>query len=30
METLAEGQKLEYELVPGRDGREAAADLKAV
>ncbi|PIW28660.1 MAG: cold-shock protein [Rhodospirillales bacterium CG15_BIG_FIL_POST_REV_8_21_14_020_66_15] len=30
MESLAEGQKLEYELVPGRDGREAAANLKAV
>ena len=27
---LAEGQKLEYELQPGRDGRMAAADLKAI
>ena len=27
---LAEGQKLEYELVPGRDGRLAAGDLKAI
>ena len=27
---LAEGQKLEYELQPGRDGRLAAADLKAI
>ena len=30
MESLTEGQKLEFELVPGRDGREAAANLKAV
>jgi len=25
---LAEGQKVEFELVPGRDGRMAAGDLK--
>lgn len=27
---LAEGQKVEYELEPGRDGRMAAGDLKVV
>lgn len=27
---LAEGQKLEYELLPGRDGRSAAGDLKII
>ncbi|MBT3361605.1 MAG: cold-shock protein [Rhodospirillales bacterium] len=28
--TLQEGQKIEYELVPGRDGRSAADDIKVV
>ena len=28
MTTLDEGQKVSYELEPGRDGREAAANLK--
>ena len=27
---LAEGQKVEFELVPGRDGRMAAGELKVV
>lgn len=26
--TLAEGQKVEYELQPGRDGKSAAANLQ--
>jgi CspA family cold shock protein len=26
---LKEGQKVEFELVPGRDGRVAASELKA-
>ena len=30
LEQLQEGQKVEFELVPGRDGREAAGSLKAV
>ena len=30
MQQLQEGQKVEFELVPGRDGREAAGSLKAV
>ncbi|MDD9878020.1 MAG: cold-shock protein [Magnetovibrio sp.] len=25
---LKEGQKVEFELVPGRDGREAAGEIK--
>ena len=29
LDTLHEGQKLSYELQPGRDGRQAAGDLKA-
>lgn len=28
--TLREGQKVEYELVTGRDGRAAAENLKAL
>jgi len=28
--TLNEGQRLEYELVPGRNGRMAAGSLKVV
>ena len=27
---LREGQKVEFELVPGRDGRQAAGSLKAL
>ncbi len=27
---LSEGQRVEYELGPGRDGRLAASDLKAI
>jgi len=30
MEGLAENQKIEFELIDGRDGRKAASDLKAV
>ena len=30
MQQLQEGQKVDFELVPGRDGREAAGSLKAV
>ena len=30
MQQLQEGQKVEFELAPGRDGREAAGSLKAV
>jgi CspA family cold shock protein len=30
MQQLQEGQKVEFELVPGRDGREAAGSLKAI
>ena len=30
LSTLDEGQKVEYELQPGRNGRMAAADLKVV
>ena len=30
LQQLQEGQKVEFELVPGRDGREAAGSLKAV
>tara|TARA_Y100001960_G_C14700115_1_gene841133 strand:+ start:762 stop:971 length:210 start_codon:yes stop_codon:yes gene_type:complete len=30
MQQLQEGQKVEFELVPGRDGREAAGSIKAV
>ena len=30
LQQLQEGQKVEFELVPGRDGREAASSLKAV
>lgn len=25
---LADNQKVEYEMIPGRDGRESAGDLK--
>ncbi len=28
--SLSEGQKVEYELTPGRDGRLAASDLKTI
>ena len=28
--TLQEGQKIEYELVPGRDGRSAADNIKVI
>tara|TARA_Y100001934_G_scaffold217793_1_gene258652 strand:- start:174 stop:383 length:210 start_codon:yes stop_codon:yes gene_type:complete len=28
LEELKEGQKVEFELVPGRDGRVAAGELK--
>ena len=28
LEELKEGQKVEFELVPGRDGRTAAGELK--
>ncbi len=27
---LREGQKVEFELVPGKDGREAAGELKLI
>ena len=30
LQQLQEGQKVEFELVPGRDGRQAAGSLKAV
>ena len=30
MSTLREGQKLEFELVPGRDGRSSAESLVAI
>jgi CspA family cold shock protein len=30
MSTLREGQKVEYELVPGRDGRSSAENLVAL
>lgn len=30
METLDEGQRLEFQVVPGRDGRTSADDIKAV
>jgi CspA family cold shock protein len=30
MQELREGQKVEFELVPGRDGRQAAGSLKAL
>ena len=30
MSTLADGQKIEYELVKGKDGKSPAANLKAV
>ena len=30
LDTLAEGQKVEYELKPGRDGKVAAEALKLV
>ena len=30
LSTLREGQKVEYELVPGRDGRAAAENLVAL
>lgn len=30
MSDLAEGQKIEYELQPGRDGKSAAENLSAV
>ena len=30
LSTLNEGQKVEYELVPGRDGRSAADNIKIV
>ena len=30
MSTLREGQKLEFELVPGRDGRSSAENLVAL
>ena len=30
MQQLQEGQKVEFELVPGRDGRQAAGSIKAV
>ncbi len=30
LETLIEGQKVEYELQPGRDGKSAAENLKLV
>lgn len=30
LQGLAEGQKLEYELQPGRDGRMAAGSLKVI
>jgi cold shock protein len=30
METLDEGQRLEFQVVPGRDGRTSADNIKAV
>ena len=30
MSTLGEGQKVEYELVKGKDGKQSAANLKAI
>ena len=30
MSTLSEGQRLEYELVPGRDGKSSAENLVAL
>ncbi|MBL6946487.1 MAG: cold-shock protein [Rhodospirillales bacterium] len=30
LSSLQEGQKIEYELVPGRDGRSAADNIKVV
>ncbi|MBV1867599.1 MAG: cold-shock protein [Marinosulfonomonas sp.] len=30
MTGLADDQKVEYEMVAGRDGRESAGDLKAI
>ena len=30
MSTLADGQKIEYELVKGKDGKSSASNLKAV
>jgi len=30
LDTLQEGQRVEYELVPGRDNRSAADNLKLV
>ena len=30
MQSLREGQKVQYELVPGRDGKEAADNLVAL
>ncbi len=30
MTGLADNQKVEYELVSGRDGRQSAGDLKAI
>ncbi|MEK9679565.1 MAG: cold-shock protein [Rhodospirillaceae bacterium] len=30
LQTLTEGQKIEFELVPGRDGRTAADNISVV
>jgi CspA family cold shock protein len=30
LQELREGQKVQFELVPGRDGRQAAGSLKAL
>ncbi len=30
MKTLADNQKISYELIEGRDGRQMAGDLKAL
>ena len=30
MQSLREGQKVEFEVAPGRDGRSSAEDLKAL
>ncbi|MEM7123427.1 MAG: cold-shock protein [Pseudomonadota bacterium] len=30
LDSLAEGQKVEFEVVPGRDGRTSADNLKVV
>ncbi|HBZ42654.1 MAG TPA: cold-shock protein [Maritimibacter sp.] len=27
---LSDNQKVEYEMIPGRDGRESAGDIKAI